>query len=564
MLSFRKILILLLLAFNSQPLISQSMEWLCRPGKFSDIKYMGYDLFKVKDINGKWGIFSFDGKEVVNVKYDEITSFMEDRAILLDKKEGRILGIVNQYGEVVKSFENEMIFITSYPYYKEGMLPYKDKSGLCGYINLSGNISIKARFYLAAPFQDGIATVQYTDSGGYYGLINKSGGSAIISDVKYNFLSSVVDGFLFSVRSPGSGGNLLQIMRLDGNSLKKVKNLESGMFVDLSDDFTYLVSQNGHHYFIDNQWRIKGANYDLKMPYTIDDKLTLVVETSELLSKQETKDGVQITFMGNPILENSFENVETYEKKYAIVSKDKAVGVLKLNPSAWIELKDPTNVFVFNHHPKQLEIMPDAENFNLDSCIELPVDIKDVNPSQLKCYINDSGYLYYAPLKYHNNKWRLYLPYFKEDNVFNNIKTNTIDIAITYDGLDWMHKSVRLSSKHEPGFDIQISGSNITDEKGAGIIDIIVQSINGISGKPVKVEISGMAPFDLKGEKVIVNFPVHNIPEGESMTYTYNVTVKEEGCPAITKQLTKKIVHPKRESNEGKDGKKAKVEGIIM
>ena len=57
--------------------MAQSMEWLCRPGKFSDIQYMGYDLFKVKDNTGKWGIFSADGKQVLDVKYDSITSFVK-------------------------------------------------------------------------------------------------------------------------------------------------------------------------------------------------------------------------------------------------------------------------------------------------------------------------------------------------------------------------------------------------------------------------------------------------------------------------------------------------------
>ena len=70
----RKFILFIFLTITTHTLMAQSMEWLCRPGKFSDIQYMGYDLFKVKDNTGKWGIFSADGKQVLDVNYDSITS----------------------------------------------------------------------------------------------------------------------------------------------------------------------------------------------------------------------------------------------------------------------------------------------------------------------------------------------------------------------------------------------------------------------------------------------------------------------------------------------------------
>lgn len=545
--------------------MAQSMEWLCRPGKFSDIQYMGYDLFKVKNNEGKWGIFSAEGKQVLDVKYDSITSFVEGRALILDKAGHRIIGILDQNGEILKSFENDQIFATAYPYYKEGLLSYKEKNGLCGYINSQGIISIKARFYLAAPFQNGIATVQHADGDGYFGLINKSGGSAIISDTKYKFLSSMVDGQLLAVTSSSRGGDLLRIMRLDVNQLKATKTLESKMFVDLSDDFTYLVSQNGHHYYIDNQWRISGANYKYSLPYKIDDKLTFITESAELLSKQESKNGIQITYMGKPILEHSFDNVETYEKKYAIVSaKDKTIGVLKLNPSAGIEIIEPTQVFVFNHNPLPTDLSSNLDEMDPEQYVEVQVDIKDVNPTQLKCYINEEGYLRYAPLKQQNGIWKLHLPYFHPDTKFDNIISKKIDIAITYDGLDWMHRLVNLSTKHEPGYDVQITGNNITNDKGIGTIKIIVESIKGVPNKSTRIDVTGHKTVYLKGAEEIITIPVNNIPEGESKTFTYTVTITEEGCPIIKKTVSKVITYPKQEKEEKKIDKKEKKEIIII
>ena len=560
----KKLLFFLLMSFGISHLMAQSMEWLCRPGKFSDIQYMGFDLFKVRNNIDKCGVVSADGREVLEVEYDSITPFVENRALIMDENGRRILGILDTNGGIIKSFENEEIYATSYPYYKDGLLGYKEKNGLCGYINSMGVISIGARFYLAAPFQDGVATVQYADGDGYYGLINKSGGSAIISDTKYKYLSSVVDGHLLAVTSSSRGGDLLRIMRLDVNRLKATKTLESKMFVDLSDDFTYLVSQNGHHYFIDNQWRITGANYNLRLPYQIVDKKTFITESAELLSKQYSEDGVQITYMGKPILEHSFDKVETYEKKYAIVcAKDKTIGILKLNPSAGIEVIEPTRVFVFNHNPLPPVLTANLDKIEPEQYIEVPVDIKDVNTSQLKCYINEDGYLRYAPLKQQDGVWKLHLPYFQSDTKFDNIVSNTIDIAVTYDGLDWMHRSVKLLTKHEPGYDIEVSGSSVTNESGQGFIEVIVQSIKGVPNRQIRIDVTGHETVYFKGDKKVISIPVSGVPEGKSRTFTYTVTVAEEGCPIIKKTVSKTILHPKQSKKVEKKNEKKK-EVIII
>ena len=556
----KKILFVFLMSFCVSHLMAQSMEWLCRPRKYADIQYMGFDLFKVKDDTGKWGVVSAQGKEVLSVKYDSITHFVENRALILDKSGHRIIGILDSNGSMIKSFEKEELFVTSHPYYKEGLLGFKEKNGLCGYMNAMGDVSIRPRFYLAAPFQDGIATVQYADGDGYYGLINKSGGSAIISDTKYRFLSSLVDGQLLAVTSSSRGGDLLRIMKLDVNRLKATKTLEKKMFVDLSDDFTYLVSQNGHHYFIDSQWRITGANYSFKLPYQIVDKQTFITESAELLSKQDTKNGVQITYMGKPILEHSFDKVETYEKKYAIVSaKDKSIGILKLNPSAGIEEFEPTQVFVFNHNPLPSVLTANLDEIEPEQYIEVAVDIKDVNPKQLKCYINEDGYLRYAPLKQQNNgDWKIHLPYFQPDTQFDNIVSNDIDIAITYDGLEWMHRTVKLTTKHEPGYDISISDGNVGQSK----LEIIVQSIKGIPNRQTRIGVTGQKTTYLNGDKKVISIPVH-VPEGESRTFTYTVTVAEEGCPIMKKTVSKTITMPKQRKGEKKKGEKKKKVIII-
>ena len=447
------------------------MEWIHLPGKFADIKYMGHDMFKVKDAANKWGILSADGKVVVATEHDSITAFVENRALILQGKENRIMCIIDTDGKAVQSFKDKQIYATNYPYFKEGLLNYKDESGLYGYINTHGKVSIKAKYEMAAPFQEGIATVRYTNH--YYGMIDKSGGNAIIDDNKFVFLSSPVEGRVFAMTTYRKGGCLLRIMELQGSKLKKTnhKQLEAKLFMNLSDDAKYLSCHNGHHYFIDEQWRITGANYPMELPYILKNEAPFVVESSELLSKQYVQNGVQITYKGNPILEQTFLEVVPYEKQYAIVKgKNKEYGILKLNSMAKIDFKELTEPVVFRHNPFPQQKGKDKfviaksaliankstqsnekelENLDLSRYVAVNVGINNVDINRIKCYVNDNGHLYYAPLREHEGNYKMYLPYFREDSIWNHEIKEEIDIAMTFDGMDWMHKQMLVKSKHE-------------------------------------------------------------------------------------------------------------------
>lgn len=537
------IIILILCATNTW---SQSMEWLCRPGKYQNIQYMGSNLFKVQKDNNKWGVVHADGREVIAIKWDSITPLVENRALILDITGNKLVDIIDSKGSVVKYFDNNEYYVTKYPYFKEGRLCYIDKNrrhnGNClqGYLKNNGEIAIQPNFYLAAPFQQGIATVQYTE--GYFGLINESGKTAITSDIKYKFLSSLVDGCLIGIgETSRHGGDMLRLMHLNGNRLHDGVKYENGKYnVDLSDDFSHLSSQNGHYYKIDSQWRIVGANYGgFKLPYVIKDDLAVIAESSEMLSKFESQNGVQIYYMGKPILEHAFQDVSTYEKKYAIVSgKNRKVGVLKLNPSSGIELTTPSQVITFYHNTRANRILG-GEGMMTTQYVEITADVKDVNTDDVKCYLNEQGNLYYAPLKKEKDGWKLLLPYFSPDNEYDNIISKEALISFTYDGMDWMHQVLTIKSRHEYGYNVGISGPETISNENC-TLEINVESVQGISAVETTVSITGLKDISFNGNKKTI--PLHvNIPFGTTKTFTYTVTISEEGCPTFSKTLSKTI-----------------------
>lgn len=511
----------------------QSMDWLCHPGEYSEVSYLGQDLFKVRNNHGKWGIIQADGKKAIDIKYDSITTFVENKALLLDREGKRLLGIINNKGELVKDLSASEFYVTKYPNYKEGRLAFKNRNGLSGYLNERGEIAIEPNYYLAAPFQDGVAAVQYT--GGDYGLINKGGKSAIVSNTEYRFISSPVGGKVFIINGSRKGADAFRLCKIDGAKLKTEKTFENGMNIWLSDDFTSVECQKGNRYYIDNQWRISGSNSDNKLPQISEDTQSFHIETSKILGKSSVEGGLRITYLGNPIVNNVFPDVSTYDD-YAIVhSKDGKVGVLRLNKSAAIDIKAPISPITF-YHNQPIEVL-------------LDVDLKAVNPDKLHWYINDTGYLTHSSLEYNDGKYQLRMPYYKSNSNPNEPLKDNVDIAFTYDGLDWMHHALTLESVHQNAnrFEVSISGNTVADTHGRCSLTINIKSLNGEANG--KISIPGIKSEQINGKSVKIPFVV-NVPDNVTKNYSFTIKIEEEGCPVYSTSVSKTLQGHKPEKKK--------------
>lgn len=530
----RKILLLVIsVTLGITSSYAQSMDWLCHPGEYTQIEYVGDDLFKVRTPKGKWGLMHADGELRVPANYDSITPFVENRALLLDKAGKRLLGLLDQVGSIIRDFSNEEIYVSRYPNFKDGRLAFGLRNGLYGYMNDKGSTVIEPQFFLASPFQNGVAAVQYATDDGDYGLINKAGRSVIISNEHYPFISAPVDGKVLVIKGSRKGADQLVIMRVDGTDLKKEKVLEDGMNIWLSDDFSSVECQMGHTYNLDNQWRIVSSSHNAKLPVINDKQKRVITESSTTLSKVATERGMKITYLGNPIMDFAFPNVATYDKSYAVVrSKDGKVGVLKLNPKAAITIKSPETPVVFNHNELQDVIFD--------------VELVDVDPAKIKWYRNDQGWLTHSTLEQVDGMWRLRMPYFKSANEFDKESSEIVDIAITYDGLDWLHQSVNVKSVHQQGFEVTLSGSDITNENGSTTLNLSVKASDANSNPKGVITINGGKSVHFDGSRKTIPLNV-SVSEGGSRTFTYTVVISEDGCPQYETTVSKRVSNPQRE-----------------
>lgn len=534
----RKITIfLLLLYFPFSSAISQSLEWISNPGRYSEITYMGNDMFKVKTNTGKFGIINQTGQEIIKAEYDSITSFVENRALLLDERGKRILSIINHNGEIIKSFTSEPIYTTKYPFYKEGLLCFRNQENLFGYLNLHGDVSISTKYHYCAPFQNGIAVIQHSDENGYYGLINKSGGAAIISNKRYSFLSSLVDGFLFAVSPYSRGGDVLEIMKIEDNTLKSVRKLESQMFIYVSDDNDNLYGQNDHHYLLDNQLRVVGFNYDQSLPYKVYEFNDNIKESSEQLKKIKVTDGYLITYNNNPVIQTPYNETKIFENKYAIVKDEKSkVGLLKINNTSDINLVEDDYNIILYHNNNDVDTRKNT--------IKIPLTTNGIEISELECFVNENGDLNEIRIYREDDEQFLLFPYFQPDTLYDNKIDKNVDLLFYYHGFEWKKKSIAIHSVHKEGFDISISGSDKTNDKGVATFDIKINSIDNISCFDVFVNIENYKSVTFSGTNQIIPIKVMIPNEGDKKTFTFNISVLEKGCPIMKKSISKSITYP--------------------
>lgn len=501
--------------------LGQSVDWLLEPSSYTDISYMGHDLFKFK-AKGKSGIYNALKQEIVlEAKYDSITNIVEGYCIALDASGENILAIINAQGGV-KDLSSRNYVASSYPHFKEGYLVYGDLNvNLYGYLDQNGRIAIEPQFYQAAPFQQGIASVKYPNE--QYGLINTTGSTAMFSDTEFLFLSSPVNGQLIGKTNTTRGGNQLKIYQLEGAKLKDVKTLESKVGnITVSGNFTQIgCALNSHIYYLDNQQRVVKANYTVSLPQVSDIAETIGRESQKTLGKKKVGGAFQLTYEGHPFMEELFTTAAIYDDKYIVArSSQGALGILEFSPTFGVHLKSPIKTVVFCHNEKQ--------------DVQIPIVAQDTDLSNICFYIEENGAR--QPLTMVNGN--LIVPCFIADSQFDNIKKSNVIIVITKNGMDWQKQSVSISSVHERGYTVNISGPQTTAADGAATITITVQTKNKATNASATISVNGQAQGLINGQYKTITLQ-RSVPKGKTLSFPFNVVVAEEGCPSV--QVTKTL-----------------------
>lgn len=191
-------------------LMAQSVTWVIRPdfsmNSYTSIERISRDLYKATK-NHLVGVINCKGEEVVPFLADSITTFVENKALILRRTIGGehiLMGILHddQHGGYgYQTVSGGPYYIEDYPFFSEGYLivwgeSMFRKSRLCGYLDEKGELAIDLKYSSAKPFSEGLASVvetilgstltTYIDRYGRKLKIDKSVGSVVMASSFFN------------------------------------------------------------------------------------------------------------------------------------------------------------------------------------------------------------------------------------------------------------------------------------------------------------------------------------------------------------------------------------------
>lgn len=161
-------------------------------GLFSEVS----DGMFWEEIRGEYWLHS--AKEpstpIIGLPFKNVTAFAAGRAVVGDGISP--VKIIDTEGKVVKELPGNIAEV--YPFSNDGLAAFRDsQTGLCGYLDINGDIKIKPEYNYANAFSEGYAVVQLGDGEDVdcY-LIDKSGKRILRNDGFYFFADKVSSGVI--------------------------------------------------------------------------------------------------------------------------------------------------------------------------------------------------------------------------------------------------------------------------------------------------------------------------------------------------------------------------------
>ena len=536
----KKITIALLAILYVIPSFSQTMEWHIKDN-YVDVKYMGNNLFKVKNSNGKWGVINEYGETTVAIQYDSITPIIENRALLLDNTGQFLRGIINEKGQILNTPLNSQMtdnnIFVNFPSFNEGMLAYGVEAGnyyLFGYLDSNGNTRIAPKYYWAAPFNDGKAVIQYKSKN--FGLINKSGGTELNDNRKFKFMSTPVNNKLLIAVGSNRGDEISMVTLGANGKLNEIEKLEkeTGYSVNIT-DYKTISYQNGHKYYFDNAMRlISSTGKTFNEPLTYATSLS----SSPNFKKMREQGGWKVLHFGKTLFQSSFRDISFCGEEYAIITSQRnTMGVLKLNNNGNISTQNvPAQAEFYHNATIKGNIAVNISGLFSSSQVQIGVIGLKENNQEEKFNI---------PVGY-NGIYNQAVSYFIPATNFESEVNLPIKINLYIDGMLCKTETKTLIGVHKRAF--RVSDANapkFSDPDGNATITFNVQSLESEPSSSAKVIVSGASNQTKRfnGEELLYFKVPVTIPVDSSKTFSFTVTIKEDGCPSYTRTISRTIKH---------------------
>ena len=294
---------------------AQTARWVIKP-QYTSITPFDAGLYKVKS-GSSVGIVDNDGKIIVPIYADSITSMIDHCALVLQYTAGKykLKGILQDGGNFVSITEE--LYVGDYPFFSEGKLPVYNSKDRYGYIDPNGKQVISFDYSAIHPFSEGWAAVCKGK-----GLLQK--GMVLIKKSKEKV-------FYINERAQ------LLVLQSDIGDIYSGTSFKNGEALVTTKDGKYcFINTSGRLVRIDNNVTLafdekyalqSGDNKADKSaaPAVVYDGPTTFSENNLYGYKQESK----------IVLPAQFQEAMPFSGAYAIVLKDNKYGVLKLSQESF-------------------------------------------------------------------------------------------------------------------------------------------------------------------------------------------------------------------------------------
>ncbi|MCC8071185.1 MAG: WG repeat-containing protein [Bacteroidales bacterium] len=339
------IVMALLLCF-AIPGKSQLAKWVVAPS-YDYLELLDNGLVKAKK-DGKVGLLSQEGKMLLPLDYDSLTTFSEDKALLL--KNGEFNAIVNQQG-VPTSVEGKGYSLPAdCQGFSNGYLLVKTRNAFY-FVNAQGE-KVYGPYAKAQPFINGLAVVEgyvnlaknTTDT--YLAYLTPGDGELVLPGVSRGdlaFASSAYDGeAVVAIKKKFFQLNTdlfsLEPLSIDPANKKKtqIEALDKAITTLPTDD-GYLVNVKGGQLTFDRQMRL----LEISVGGTVVKENVIAPPQRRSFTsvfdviKADGQEG--LTYNGTRLLPPQFDQVTAMRERLAVVRKEGKSGLLTVDPKSRLE-----------------------------------------------------------------------------------------------------------------------------------------------------------------------------------------------------------------------------------
>ncbi len=557
--AINKLFVGIVLLCLASPVNAQIAKWLVQP-TYDQIKMTDSGLLEVVS-GGKVGFLSTEGKKVLPMAYDSISSFNEGRALLF--KDGEFYGITDLQGRTVSLQERNYELPYETARFQSGYLLVKQDQQFY-FIDKNG-YQVYGPFAEAYPFFNGHACVKsYVDylkkpEETYYDCIDTDGQSLRLQDYDkddINFMSSFNDGkaiIVIKKRFYVIDSSTYELTPISTDSTTNKKSLvvsRKNEIQGMNNEEGYMVFAKNGKFLFDEFMRLKYMELLGNKPIVVDFPVKPKRKYTSVFSEITDKNRKGLALGGKTLLPPQFDDVLHMEGKLAIVKVDGKCGVITVDEESNLLFKLNNNENIgFNHQfydAKLAVLMPPYIKCASATIISHSDDCEIQIDSRTESENVEGNTLRY--------NCRLSIP----KNLTDTLTAHDYFYSLKYDGLLSIPHKVTISEWYVKYYEVELSNTNFTVSSINDTItvefDLIKTDVarNDESNyfKNIEVVASNFSEQPILN-KITENHYSFQIFGIDQERINFSVKITEVGCPSIEYPFEMVFVKPKpREKNK--------------